>query len=239
MQSRRQSIAEETIAPRVLLVEDNRSLAANVHEYLAATGWRVDHAYDGAAALVLAARETFDLIVLDIALPRIDGFGVCARLRKDLGLTVPVLMLTARDTLPDKLDGFAAGADDYLTKPFALAELDVRLRALLRRERGRDTRLVVGDLVFDTQTREVVRAGKPLRLSPTGLRLLECLMRRSPAVVGRAELAYQIWGDDPPAAEAALRVHLHALRVAVDRPFARRLLHTLPGSGYALRPDEA
>ncbi len=239
MSIRRAPLRASEAPARVLLVEDNRSLAANISEYLSTTGWRVDHAYDGAAALRLAARETFDAIVLDLALPRVDGLTVCARLRAEFGLAVPVLMLTARDTLPDKLEGFAAGADDYLTKPFALAELDVRLGALLRRERGRDTRLVVGELVFDTQTREVVRAGVVVRLSPAGLRLLECLMRRSPAVIARDELAYRLWGDDPPDGEAALRVHIHALRAAIDRPFAFPLLHTVPGVGYTLRDDAA
>lgn len=223
--------------PRVLLVEDNRSLAANVGEFLAARLWRLDHAYDGATALHFLQRESYDVIVLDLALPRVDGLEVCARMHGDLGLTTPVLMLTARDSLPDKLDGFAAGADDYLTKPFALAELEVRLRALLRREHGRQHLLRVGDLTFDTRTLQVSRANVVLHLSPLGLRLLEYLMRRTPAVVSRDNLVYHLWGDDPPDGEAALRVHVHALRSVIDKPFGHTLLHTVPGVGYALRDD--
>lgn len=231
------SATHDSARPRVLLVEDNRSLAANIGEFLTAAGWCVDHAYDGAAALSLLTREVFDVIVLDLALPRIDGLTVCTRLHDELDLDLPVLMLTARDTLDDKIEGFAAGADDYLTKPFALAELDVRLHALLRRHRGRQTCLMVGDLVLDTRTWTIVRAGQPIRLSPAGVRLLEYLMRRSPAVVPRSELAYQLWGEEPPAADAALRVHIHALRSAIDRPFDRPLLKNVPGIGYALRAD--
>lgn len=229
--------ADRGAPPRVLVVEDNRSLAANVNEYLHAAGWRVDHAYDGAAALAFAARETYDAIVLDLALPTIDGLSVCTRLRTELDLATPVLMLTARDTLPDKLEGFAAGADDYLTKPFALAELDVRLHALLRRGRAPNARLQIRDLVLEPHTHAITRAGKTLHVSPIGFRLLECLMRRSPAVVSRDELAYQLWGDEPPGAEAALRVHVHALRAIIDRPFGCALLHTVPGVGYVLRDD--
>lgn len=229
---------QSTVLPRVLVVEDNRSVAANVGEFLAARGWRVDHAYDGAAALLLLSREACDIIVLDLALPSLDGLEVCARLRGELGLATPVLMLTARDTLPDKLEGFEAGADDYLTKPFALAELDVRLHALLKREHGRSQLLCVADLVYDTRSLQVTRAGRPLRLSPLCLRMLEFLMRKSPAVVSRSNLIYHLWGDEPPDGDAALRVHVHALRAVIDKPFDRGLLHTIAGIGYALNADE-
>lgn len=223
--------------PRVLIVEDNRSLAANIGEFLTAAGWQVDHAYDGAAGLHFATRDSFDVIALDLALPTLDGLTVCARLRQEFGVTTPVLMLTARDTLPDKLEGFAAGADDYLTKPFALAELEARLLAMLRRQQASGSRLRVADLEFDTRSLEVTRAGRPLHLSPSGLRLLESLMRRSPAVVSRADLEYHLWGHEPPDGPAALRVHVHALRAAIDKPFATPLLHTVAGIGYAVRED--
>ena len=223
--------------PRVLLIEDNRSLAANVGEFLAAAGWAVDYAQDGAAGLQLATSVSFEVIVLDLALPKIDGIDLCGRLRAEHGITTPVLMLTARDSLPDKLQGFAAGADDYLTKPFALAELRVRMTAMLRRQINRGHRLQLADLVFDTRTREVTRAGRAVHLSPTAARLLECLLRRAPDIVSRRDLTYLLWGEDPPRGEAALRVHVHALRAAIDKPHAASLLHTVPGVGYALRTD--
>ena len=223
--------------PRVLLVEDNRALAANVAEYLEEAGCSVDHAQNGVAALNLATTGTFDVIVLDLALPLLDGLEVCSRLRERSGPRAAVLMLTARDTLDDKLRGFAAGADDYVTKPFALAELKVRIDALLRRQRVEGRVLRVADLCFDTSTLVVSRGGRPLHLSPIGLRLLELLMRRSPAVVSRQDIEHHLWGDEPPDGTAALRVHVHALRRAIDEPPARPLLRTLPGIGYAIAPD--
>ena len=222
---------------RLLIIEDNRGLAANLGEYLSAAGWTVDFAYDGATGLRLAATLPFEAIVLDVALPKIDGLELCARLREEFGVFVPILMLTARDTLSDKLNGFEVGADDYLTKPFALAELQVRLQALLRRRGERCSVLRLADLVFESSTLMVERGGIPLKLSPTGLRLLEYLLRRAPAVVPRRELEYHLWGDEPPDGDAALRVHIHALRAAIDKPFAHALLHTQPGVGYSLRDD--
>ena len=223
--------------PRVLLVEDNRALAANVGEYLEEAGCSVDHAQNGVMALSLATSTVFDVIVLDLALPLLDGIDVCSGLRAHTGPRVPVLMLTARDTLDDKLRGFAAGADDYLTKPFALAELRARIEALLRRWQDESRILRVDDLSFDTATLALSRGGRPLRLSPTALRLLELLMRRSPAVVSRQDIERHLWGDEPPDGATALRVHVHALRRAIDEPPARPLLRTVPGIGYALAPD--
>jgi len=223
--------------PRVLLVEDNRALAANIAEYLEETGCSVDHAQNGVAALKLASSGNFDVIVLDLALPLLDGIDVCSQLRERNGPRVPVLMLTARDTLDDKLRGFAAGADDYVTKPFALAELKVRIDELMRRRRDEGRVLRVDDLSFDTMTLTVIRDGRPLRLSPIGLRLLELLMRRSPAVVSRQDIEHHLWGDEPPEGTAALRVHVHALRRAIDEAPARPLLRTMPGIGYAIAPD--
>lgn len=222
---------------RVLLVEDNRGLAANIGEYLEEAGWVVDYAEDGPGALRLADSARFDVVVLDLALPRLDALEVCARLRAGRAGRLPVLMLTARDTLDDKLRGFAAGADDYLTKPFALAELKVRLDALLRRRHAAGDVLSVGDLRFDTATLEVTRGARVLRLSPLGLRLLELLMRHSPAVVERQDIRFALWGDEPPEGASALRVQVHALRRALDASGEAPLLHTVPGIGYALRQD--
>lgn len=223
---------------RVLLIEDHRALAANIGDYLRAHGCVVDYASDGPGGLALAASGTFDVIVLDVGLPRMDGLTVCRRLRQHGGAPVPVLMLTARDALSDKLDGFAAGADDYLTKPFALAEIFARLQALARRGQTMATMLEVGDLRYDTQRGEVARGGQVLRLPPTALRILELLMRRSPQLVTREDLLHHVWGDDPPDAAAGLRFHIHQLRSIIDKPFASPLLHTVSGLGYRLLRDD-
>lgn len=224
---------------RILLVEDHLSLAANIGEYLSARQCVVDFAYDGLMGLHLATTNAYEVVILDISLPKLDGVALAQRLRGEAGMTTPILMLTARDTLDDKLQGFAAGADDYLTKPFELAELSVRIGALARRAQSRMTVLTVADLVFDTGRRTVERAGVSMKLSPTGLRILEILMRRSPNMVSRDEVAYHIWGNDPPDGDASLRVHIHGLRTAIDKPFGQPLLHTSPGIGYRIAAEHA
>ncbi|HEX7891073.1 MAG TPA: response regulator transcription factor [Ramlibacter sp.] len=223
---------------RILVIEDNADILANLYEFLEPLGYRIDSARAGLAGLDLAAKERFDAIVLDLMLPGLDGLEVCRRLRKVLRHATPVLMLTARDTIQDKVQGFDAGADDYLVKPFSLVELDVRLRALSRRARGEQAPgpLCFADVRFDPRTFEATRSGRPLRLTPTGYKLLQALMRAAPGVVGRAELEHEVWGDDPPDSDA-LRTHIHALRMALDKPFATPLLRTLPGVGYALTED--
>ncbi|MCB1746799.1 MAG: response regulator transcription factor [Gammaproteobacteria bacterium] len=223
---------------RVLVVEDNAALAANVGEFLEAAGAVVDFAYTGTSGLELARAGGYDAIVLDIALPRLDGLELCRRLREQHDDDTPILMLTARDTTADKLDGFAVGTDDYLTKPFDLDELYARLQALLRRRQRGTRRLTVADLEFDLDTRQVRRGGRLLKLTPSGLRLLEVLMQRAPAVVTRDELEVVLWGDAPPESEASLRVHLHGLRRAVDGDAPTRLVHTVAGAGYRIGIDD-
>jgi DNA-binding response OmpR family regulator len=162
--------------------------------------------------------------------------ALCQKIRKDLQKTTPVLMLTARDSEADKVAGFESGTDDYLVKPFSLVELDLRLKALVRRARGETRRspvLRVGDLVFDTATYEVNRAGLPLTLTPTGYKILACLMREAPKVVARDTLDREVWGDARPDSDA-LRTHIHALRQALDKPHATAMLHTVQGIGYRL-----
>ncbi|HEY0634278.1 MAG TPA: response regulator transcription factor [Gammaproteobacteria bacterium] len=221
----------------LLVVEDNRDLAANLYDYLHEQGHTVDLAYDGRAGLEFAMRDPYDVVILDLMLPRLDGLEVCRRLR-ELGNAVPILMLTARDTLDDKLSGFGVGADDYLVKPFDLPELEARLQALLRRQRALPRRLQVADLVLDLDTLSVQRAGQPITLAPIPLRILEVLMRNQWRVVPRAELVRVVWGDTPPESDA-LRAHLYQLRNAIDRPFAVPLLHTVHGLGYRIGvPDE-
>ncbi len=222
----------------LLLVEDHHDLAANIGEYLEGQGHAVDYAADGLSGLHLAAVNTYDALILDLNLPGLDGLSLCKRLRQDARSAVPVLMLTARDTERDTLIGFEAGADDYLTKPFSLAELHARLKALTRRASGARELLQVADLSFDPRTLVARRGSRRLDLTPTGLKLLETLMRAAPAVVSRRDVERAIWGDDPPDSDAALRGHIHALRAEVDRAERTRLLHTVHGVGYRLALEE-
>ncbi|MES1949128.1 putative two-component response regulator [Salinisphaera sp. C84B14] len=223
----------------ILIVEDNDDLAANIGEYCEEQGDIVDYAGDGLTGLHLAAVNNYDVLVLDLSLPGLDGLSLCERLRLDAGNNVPILMLTARDTLRDRLTGFETGADDYLTKPFSLQELHMRLKALVRRAAGATDHLVVSDLIFDLRTLIVRRGGRRLTLTPTGMRMLELLMRASPAVVRTATVERAIWGDDPPDSEAALRGHIHQLRGIIDKPFPIKLLKTVHGIGYRLADDES
>ncbi len=220
---------------KLLIVEDNPSLVANLFEYFEERGHTLDVAPDGLTGLHLATTQDYDALVLDWMLPRMDGPTLLRALRGEAGKDVPVIMLTARAELPDKIAGFRAGADDYLTKPFALPELEVRLEALIARARGqrRQRMLTVADLSFDLATLEVTRGGRSLHLYPACRKLLEVLMRASPAVVPRARLEAVLWGDDPPDADL-LRSHLYELRRAVDNGFERKLIHTVPRAGYRL-----
>ncbi|MBI2383798.1 MAG: response regulator transcription factor [Gammaproteobacteria bacterium] len=223
----------------VLLIEDDQDLAANIGEFLESRGHVVDYAADGLTGLHLCTTQAYDVLILDVSLPGLDGIALCRRLREDARSSVPVLMLTARDTERDKLRGFDAGADDYLTKPFSLAELNARVAALARRAAGAPELLQVADLSLDLRTLVVRRGGRRLELTPTGLRLLEKLMRASAGVVGRREVERAIWGDHPPESDAALRGHIHALRNVIDRGFDTPLLHTVHGMGYRLAADDA
>lgn len=226
---------------RLLVIEDNRQLVANLFDYFEARGHVLDVAPDGLTGLHLATTQLYDVLILDWMLPRIEGPEVLRRLRADHVSEVPVIMLTARDELPDKIAGFRAGADDYLTKPFALPELEVRLEALLLRAQGRNPRrrLQVADLVLDLSTLEAQRDGQVLHLYPACRKLLEVLMRASPAAVTRQQLEFALWGDDPPDGDQ-LRSHVYELRRSVDGPFASKLVHTLPRVGYRLAAtDEA
>ncbi|AKH19421.1 response regulator transcription factor [Sedimenticola thiotaurini] len=218
----------------LLLIEDNPDLIENLCEFLESQGHIVDIAYNGLSGLGFALDNSYDVIILDLTLPGMDGLEVCSRLRRE-GHDTPVLMLTARDTLQDKLEGFASGTDDYLVKPFALPELAARLGALSRRSRSEmaQRRLEVEDLRFDPDTLRVERNGQRIELAPIPLKILALLMRRSPGVVRRMEIEREIWGDDPPDSDT-LRAHMHALRAAIDRHFEPPLLHTIRGMGYQL-----
>jgi len=219
----------------ILLVEDNRSLSEVVGEFFENKGFGVDYAGDGMDGYRLATHNSYDVIVLDLNLPRMDGLQVCRKLREEAKISTPVLMLTARDAVTDKVLGLEAGADDYLIKPFAIQELEARIRALIRRERRQVSNEVykVADLVLDTGSLRATRGGRDLILSPIALRLLGILMRESPRVVSRRDIEREIWGDELPESDT-LRSHLYNLRKAIDRDFEKQLLHTVQTAGYRI-----
>ncbi|TKB09666.1 response regulator transcription factor [Desulforhopalus sp. IMCC35007] len=219
----------------VLLVEDDLDLADTVVQFLELEGIRCDHGANGMAGLQLAKEGGYQVLLLDINLPRLDGLSLCEKLR-DGGDDTPVLMLTARDGLDDKLAGFKAGTDDYLVKPFALKELVVRLEALARRRSGQVRKLSCADLEMNLRDKTVSREGKILKLSPTGWRLLEALLRASPEVVSRQALEEAVWEDDIPDSNS-LKVHIFHLRKAIDLPFSSPLLQTVAGHGFAIREN--
>jgi DNA-binding response OmpR family regulator len=224
---------------RILIIEDNPDIAANLGDYLEDHGHTVDFAGDGVTGLHLAVVNDFDAIVLDLALPGMDGLDVCKKLRGDAGKDTPVLMLTARDRLQDKLAGFDTGADDYLVKPFELQEVEARLKVLASRGRRRVRHeLKVGDLVFNLDTLAVHRGVQDIYLNPIGLKLLQILMESSPNVVTRNDLEMEVWGEEMPDSDS-LRVHIHSLRSAIDKPFGSSMIQTRHGIGYRLVESNA
>ena len=220
-----------------LLVEDNRDLATNMFDYFETRGHAMDFAWDGISGLHFASTQHYDAIVLDLMLPGMDGLTLCKCLR-DAGKHTPILMLTARDSLNDKIAGLEAGADDYVVKPFALREVEARLLALVRRSQVREgsSVLQVGDLSFNTGTLKILRGERSIELPPIPLKLLEILMRQSPRVMSREEVERAIWGDSPPDSDA-LRAHLHILRNEVDKKPDKPLIKTLRGIGYQLSDE--
>jgi DNA-binding response OmpR family regulator len=219
----------------ILLVEDDRQIAEMVGVFLERRGYSVDYAADGMTGLNLAVSNSYDAIVLDLRLAGISGLEVCRRLRREARKAYPVLMLTACDTLEDKLQGLDAGADDYMVKPFEIRELDARLYALIRRNRRQvsNEKLTVGNMTLDPEAIRVTRDGKELRVTPTGIKILAILMRESPRVVSRRDIEREIWGDALPDSDT-LRSHIYNLRQAIDRLFDRPLLHTVQSSGYRI-----
>ena len=224
---------------KVLIIEDNQDIAASIYDYLEDLGYTIDAAGDGVTGLHLAVTKDYDVVILDLGLPGIDGVDLCRRLRQDAQRSVPVIMLTARDSLDNKLEGFKSGADDYLAKPFSLKELAARVKVLSERiSRIPTSQLLVGDLSLDVNAHEVHRAGKHIDLNPTLFRLLMFLMQNPHRVIKREELEYAVWQDDPPSSDA-LRVHLSNLRRVINKPFDRPLLHTVRGFGYKLTDKNA
>jgi len=215
-------------------VEDDERLARNVERMLLLAGHRAELAADGALAVEQALANTYDLILLDLLLPVVDGFSVCRELRKQ-GLRTPILMLTARDAVSDRVSGLDAGADDYLTKPFATEELLARVRALGRRasDTGLD-QLRVGELVLDTARHEVRRADRHIELTPKEFELLEYLMRHAGTVVTRDQIFRNVWREADAVSPKAIDLYVHYLRNKIDRDTAHPLVRTVRGVGYML-----
>lgn len=218
----------------ILVVEDHAMLARNLADGLDLHGHTADFADSGELGLKLALEHHYDLMILDLGLPGIDGLEVCRRLRASLTWRMPVLMLTARDALHDKLRGFDSGADDYLVKPFALEELLARCKVLAQRHTLHQTHtLAIGSLCIDRQAQAVTREGRAVRLNPVGYRILLALAEAHPRVLTRSELSQKLWQDAPPDSDA-LRTHLYQLRQGLDKPFASAMLLTVHGVGFKL-----
>jgi two-component system response regulator MprA len=219
---------------KVLVVDDEPSVRSALQRALALERYEVTLAEDGQVALDTLAEGVVDAIVLDVSMPRIDGLEVCRRLRA-AGDRTPVLMLTARDAIDDRVDGLDAGADDYLVKPFALRELNARLRALLRRVEPGGPTLAFGDLVLDSSAHEVHRGARKIELSRTEFSLLELFLEHPRQVLTRSTLFERVWGYDFGATSNALGVYIGYLRRKTEAGGERRLLHTVRGIGYVLR----
>jgi DNA-binding response OmpR family regulator len=225
---------------RILIIEDDATIAANLYDFLEAHGHAVDAAADGVTGLHLAISQTFDAIVLDLGLPGMDGLTLARKLREEAQLDTPVLILSARDTLDDKLEGFSRGADDYLVKPFSLKEVEARLISMNRRSIGRiSPRLLeTGTLSLDPKTMAVRFAGNEVKLPPKCLRILELLIREPGRVISRDEIERLVWGESQETSDT-LRSHLHTLRRALTAAGGYDPVETLHGIGYRLRAKDA
>lgn len=224
---------------KVLLIEDNMLLAKQVAEYLETHGCIVDHTIKGRQGIRLATSETFDVVIVDLMLPDVDGFDVAEAIKNRATVNLPILMLTARDAIEDKAKGFASGADDYLTKPFALQELLLRCQSLSRRqELFRSKTLTLGDLELNTASRVVTRGERSIQLGQIPFTLLQLLMEAFPQPVTRAHMIHTVWQDEPPDTDA-LKSHIYQLRQALNKGSEHNMLHTVTNLGYRLSlPDD-
>ncbi|WP_027253371.1 response regulator transcription factor [Photobacterium halotolerans] len=220
---------------RVLVVEDNHKISETIADYLELEGMETDFAFHGEAALALVAESHYDVIIMDIMMPRADGITTVQKLRRELFCNTPILFLTAKDGLDSKVAAFNAGGDDYLLKPFAMEELTLRLRALASRGPRQDIgTLSYADIMMNPQTEEVTRNGQPIKLSRIQFKILWLLLRQAPAIVSRQEVIDAVWGEDAPPSDA-LRSHVYSLRNALDKGFETSRLETIHGKGYRLR----
>lgn len=221
---------------RILTIEDDRRVARFVEKGLQAEGYQTEVVPDGQRGIEMAVREGYDLLLLDLSLPGLSGFEVCQRLREH-GTQIPILILTGRDSVADKVKGFEVGADDYVTKPFAFEELLLRIKALLRRGKTPQRAPVrqVADLVLDHEAHEVRRAGQLIGLTPTEFTLLEYLMQSTERVLSRAMIEQRVWGDQVDLSTNVAEVYIRRLRSKVDHGHETRLIHTVRGIGYRLK----
>lgn len=219
----------------VLLVEDDIDLAATIVDYLDIESINCDHASNGLMGLELIQRNHYQMMMLDINMPKMDGLTLCNTVREK-GLDIPILMLTARDSLENKLQGFEAGSDDYLVKPFAMRELVARVQVLAKRRSGEVKRLVLGDLILDLNQRSAQLQQRTLKLSPIAFKLLEVLVRASPHPVSRQHIMQAVWGDEQPDSNS-LKVHIHHVRKQLDASKHSPLLklETISGIGFAIK----
>ncbi|AIL70080.1 two-component response regulator [Vibrio vulnificus] len=220
---------------KILLVDDNHNVAETIADYLELEGITIDCAYHGEAALRLIETNHYDVIVMDIMMPKLDGISTVKKLREDYLCGTPILFLTAKQGLDDKIAAFTAGGDDYLLKPFAMQELSLRLHALANRGPRQDIGVLkFADITLDVKTEQVDRQGQQIKLSRIQTRILKLLMKRAPAIVSRVEVIESVWGDEPPGSDA-LRSHIYGLRTALDKGFSESRLETIHGQGYRLK----
>ena len=219
---------------RILVIEDEKKIASFIKRGLKEEGHMVDVAYDGEEGYQLSGENDYDLILLDIMLPKRDGISLCRQLRDD-GVTTPVLMLTAKDSVQDKVTGLDSGADDYLTKPFAFEELLARIRALVRKRSQQATKLQAGDLVLDMISHRVTRTGREILLTMKEYALLEYLMRNAGTVVTRTMITEHVWDIDFDTSTNIIDVYINYLRNKIDSGQQKKLIHTVRGRGYLLK----
>lgn len=220
---------------RVLIVDDNHNVSTTVAEYLEIEGICIDCAYHGKAALNMVSEYYYDVIIMDIMMPKMDGVTTVKIMREELACKTPIIFLTAKDHLDDKVLAFKAGGDDYLLKPFSMQELSLRIRALANRGPLQNVgNLVFADITIHSQTNQVERAGKPLKLSRIQIKILKLLVRQAPAIVSKQAIMSEIWGDEPPDSDA-LRSHIYALRTSLEKGFKSLRLETIHGEGYRLK----
>lgn len=221
---------------RILIVEDDIELSASISEYLELQGVECDFSYNGTSALNLISRINFDVILLDLMLPKLNGYDVCSKLRSS-GCSKPIIMLTAMGATEEQLGGFQAGVDDYVVKPCAMPLLWARIQALYKRSQNQQAIQVLGPLTIDIESRQLQREGQPITLTATEWKILEVLLFNSPKIVSRDDIERFVWPDQEPD-KGRLNVHLFALRKAVDKPFPYPLIKTIVGLGLCIKCDD-
>lgn len=221
---------------KVLIVDDSHEVVETIMDYLELEGITADCAYNGQSAVNLIAEQHYDVIVMDVMMPKLDGLSAVKKLREEVYCSTPILFLTAKDTLQDKIAAFTSGGDDFLNKPFAMEELCLRLRSLANRGPRLDVGILrFADLSLNLQTQQASRAEQPLKLSKIQLTLLKVLLKHAPAIVSKEALVEAVWGDDAPSSDS-LRSHIYGLRSALDKHFTETRLETIHGQGYKLIP---